>query len=124
MRKYHHHPDDVIIIIENNKVYAEKPHLAKFDIGKSVPLLPEGCTEIQYVTGYGAKYFNKGDMVSFNNQPVPALDELIDNIDNLIAKKKIRESLDPKVWEIPEDMKEYKPKDTDEGSSSSTLNDL
>ena len=63
-------------------------------------------------------------MVSFNNQPVPALDELIDNIDNLIAKKKIRESLDPKVWEIPEDMKEYKPKDTDEGSSSSTLNDL
>ena len=117
MKKYHFHPDKLIIITNDDKIYIEKPHLAKFDLQKPATYPIEHSTEFVYISGYGTRNFNKGDMISFSDEPRPDLDEIINNIDNLISKKKIREALPPAAWDIPEDMKEYKP-NSGEGSSS------
>lgn len=112
MKKYHFHPDNLIIITNENKVYIEKPSLAKFDLQKDVVYPIENSTEFQYIVGYGTRNFNKGDMISFSDQLRTDLDEIIDNIDVLIQRKQKREIVDNSVWEIPEDMRIYTPTTT------------
>lgn len=105
MKKYHYHPDNIIIITNENKVYIEKISFAKFDFQKNVICPIENSTEFQYIVGYGTRNFNKGDMISFNDQARPDLDEIIENIDVLIERKQKRGIVDDSIWEIPEDMK-------------------
>ena len=104
MKKYHYHPDHFIVIMNEDKVYIEHVSLAKFDMQREVVRPPEHTTEFHYIFGYGTRYFTKGDMTSFSDEPRPELDDIIMNLDQIIQKKKIRESnvID---WNIPEDMK-------------------
>lgn len=112
MKKYHYHPDNIIIITNEDKVYIEKPSLAKFDLQKDIIYPIESSTEFQYIMGYGTRNFNMGDMISFSDQPRTDLDEIINNVDLLIQRKQKREIVDNSVWEIPEDMRVYTPTTT------------
>ena len=112
MKRYHFHPDKLVIITNENKIYIEKPSLAKFDLQKDIVYPIENSTEFEYIVGYGTRNFNKGDMISFSDEQRPELDEIINNIDVLIQRKQKREIVDNSVWEIPEDMKVYTPATT------------
>ena len=112
MKKYHFHPDNLIIITNENKIYIEKPFLAKFDAQKDIVYPIENSTEFQYVMNYGTKNFNKGDMISFNDSIRPELDFFIENIDLLLQRQKVRGEENQSLWEIPEDMRVYTPPTT------------
>ena len=84
MKRYHFHPDKLVIITNENKIYIEKPSLAKFDLQKDIVYPIENSTEFEYIMGYGTRNFNKGDMISFSDEQRPELDEIINNIDVLI----------------------------------------
>ena len=120
MKKYHYHPDDIIIITNEDKVYIEKPSLAKFDLRKDVIYPIENSTEFQYILGYGTKNFNKNDMISFSDEARLDLDELINNVEELIKRKKVRENIDMSLWQIPEDMKTYTPPTTTTTTTTTT----
>ena len=109
MKKYHFHPDKYIIIINYDKSYIEAEKLAKFDLERTIIAPLEGSTEFEYIQGYGTRNFHKGDMISFSDIDRPELNDIISNIDKYILKKKVRESIDSNLWEIPEDMKNYTP---------------
>ena len=109
MKKYHYHPDRYIIIINEDKSYIETEKLAKFDLQTAIITPIAGSTEFEYIQDYGTRNFNKGDMISFSDLDRPDLNDIISNIDNHILRKKIRESIDNNLWEIPEDMKTYSP---------------
>lgn len=112
MKKYHFHPDNLIIITNENKIYIEKPFLAKFDAQKDIIYPIENSTEFHYIMDYGTRNFNKGDMISFSDSPRSELDFFIENIDLLLQRQKIRGEDNQSVWEIPEDMKVYTPTTT------------
>lgn len=100
----------MIIIINDNKAYVDSTIYFKYDYQSPIIGPIEGSTEFEYISGYGTRNFNRGDMISFNDQARPELDEIIDNIDNLIERKAARVQNYPDyLWEIPADMRDYAP---------------
>ena len=109
MKRYYFHPDKIIYIFNEQKIYFESLLFAKFDIGSSIALPIDGSDEFEYIIGYGTRSFNRSGMISFSDEQRPELDAIIENIDILINKKNVRGVIDENIWNIPEDMKVYKP---------------
>jgi len=105
MKRYFYHPDNIIYITNEEKNYFEILKFAKFDIGVNLVKPIEGSDEFEYIQGYGTRNFNRQGMVSFNSDPRPELDNIIENIDILIEKKNQRGQITDDPWVLPEDMK-------------------
>ena len=105
IKRYFYHPDNIIYITNEEKTYFEVIKFAKFDIGSNIVIPQNGADEFEYIAGYGTKYFNRQGMISFNDEPRPDLDALIENIDFYIDKKNKRGIITDDPWNIPEEMK-------------------
>ena len=105
MKRYYYHPDHMVYITNGDQTYFETLKFAKFDIGNNIVKPIQDQDELEYIQGYGTRFFNRQGLLSFDPQPNPILDGIIENIEVYIKKKNIRGPITDDVWVIPEDMR-------------------